>query len=73
MMTLDEHRHAVVMRRAMDLRGPWGEAEEVVTAAEQPSLYAPYLLPVGNDGPELLFTLSRFDLYNVFLFALSLE
>lgn len=71
-MYLDEARRAVVLREADDLRGPWGPSEVVVSADEQPALYAPYLLPVGNNGSQVRFMLSRFDLYNVFLFELTL-
>ncbi len=71
-MYLDERRRAVVLREADDLRGPWGTAQVVVSADEQPSLYAPYLLPVGNESSIVRFMLSRFDIYNVFLFELAL-
>lgn len=65
MMHLDEERRAVVLRTAEALTGPWSAGLPVVTAEEVPQLYGPYLPPWWNDGPDIYFTLSRFDRYNV--------
>lgn len=67
MMYLNEEKYAIVLRTAPCLVGPWSEERTVVTGAEYPQLYAPYLLPRWNDGPEIFFTLSFFGPYNVSL------
>ncbi|HZD66884.1 MAG TPA: DUF4185 domain-containing protein [Acidimicrobiales bacterium] len=69
---LDEERAAVVAKQAPELEGPWSPPTAVVTAQDQPTLYAPYLLPVDDGSGDAYFTLSRFDRYNVFLFRLAL-
>jgi hypothetical protein len=73
MMYLDEHKAAVVLRTADRLTGPWSEADTVVTAAEAPQLYAPYMPPRFNDGPYIYFALSKFGPYDVFWWHTSLE
>ncbi len=65
MMYLHDARAAVVLRTADRLEGPWSAPVTVVTEAEIPALYAPYLLPdLAADG-AVRYTLSRFDIYNV--------
>ncbi|MCD2443611.1 DUF4185 domain-containing protein [Agromyces sp. SYSU K20354] len=55
--------------------GPWGEAIEMVSAADYPGLYSPYLNPryVSDDGRTIYFTLSLWGPYNVYWFAAELE
>lgn len=65
MTYLNHQRDAIVLRAAPLLVGPWDQ-ERVLTAALDRQLYAPYLLP-DQEGPDIYFTISRFDLYNVFL------
>lgn len=65
LMYLDASARAVVLRTADRLIGPWSEARPVVTAAAVPRLYAPYIPPWWNDGPDIFFALSRYDIYNV--------
>lgn len=72
MLYLNHDGEAVVLRSARSLTGPWSAESTVVTAAEQPTLYAPYVVP-GASGDELYFTLSRFDVYNVFLLKVGLH
>jgi hypothetical protein len=72
MMYLDVERGAVVLRTAGRLTGPWSEEQVVVTAEKVPRLYAPYMPPRWNDGPDIYFTLSRFDEYDVFWWRTSL-
>ncbi|MDQ3973892.1 MAG: DUF4185 domain-containing protein, partial [Actinomycetota bacterium] len=67
MLYLNEQRHAIVVRAAERLTGPWSDEGVVATAAQYPTLYAPYLMPAAPDGPDVYFTMSRFDVYNVFL------
>lgn len=66
MLTLDEERDAVVLRTAPRPTGPWSDAQVVMTSAEAPTLYAPYLVP-AETGEDVSFTLSRDDVYNVLL------
>jgi D-arabinan endo alpha-(1,5)-arabinofuranosidase len=73
MMYLDDARDEVVLRTADRLEGPWSEAETVVTAAEVPTLYAPYMPPRFNHGRDIYFALSKFDTYDVFWWHTSLE
>lgn len=72
LMDLNEEKYAVVLRTADCLTGPWSEEMTVTTGAEYPQLYAPYLLPGHDDGPELYFTMSQFGPYNVALMRTSL-
>lgn len=67
MMYLHEGRGGIVLRTAEQLTGPWSGAELVASGLEFPQLYGPYLLPVIGDGGVAYFTMSRFDVYNVFL------
>lgn len=65
MTYLNEVRDAIVLRSSLLLTGPWDQ-ERVLTPAADRQLYAPYLLP-DQQGPDIYFTISRFDVYNVFL------
>jgi hypothetical protein len=64
---------AVVLRTADCLTGPWSDEQVVVTSLEVPQLYSPYMPPRWNNGPEIYFTLSRFNLYDVFWWKTELE
>ncbi|MPY81654.1 MAG: DUF4185 domain-containing protein, partial [Actinophytocola sp.] len=68
----DDEVNAIELRTADRLTGPWSAPQTVVTAEEVPALYAPYLPPRWNDGPDIYFTLSRFDHYDVFWWHTSL-
>ena len=72
MMDLNEDTYAVVLRTADCLTGPWDEELTVVTGADYPQLYAPYLLSGWDVGPDLYFTMSLFGPYNVALMRTSL-
>ncbi|MDQ3327321.1 MAG: DUF4185 domain-containing protein [Chloroflexota bacterium] len=73
MLYLNEHRAAIVLRTADTLTGPWGAEIAVVGAATHPQLYAPYITPRWNDGPDIYFTLSLFGPYNVYLMRTALR
>jgi hypothetical protein len=73
MMYLNEDKYAVVLRTSDCLTGPWGEERIVVTGTEYPQLYAPYLPPRWNDGPEIYFSMSVFDAYQVLWMQTSLS
>lgn len=72
MMYLDSQQDAVMLRFAPNLTGPWGPAQTVVSSAEQPGLYAPYIVPFQNIGDEVWFTMSKWGPYNVFLMQMTL-
>jgi hypothetical protein len=73
MMYLNPKRHAVMLRTARQLTGPWGEEQIVVTAKEYKRLYAPYIMPMSDLGNDVYFTLSQWGPYNVFLLHTTLE
>jgi hypothetical protein len=73
MMYLDQSRHAVLLRMAPKLTGPWGEPQVVVNAQQHPGLYAPYIVPLEDIGSEVWFTLSKWKPYNVFLMRMTLD
>ncbi|MEV4310678.1 DUF4185 domain-containing protein [Actinocrispum sp. NPDC049592] len=67
MMYLDDPNGLILLRTASQLTGPWSEPQVVTTSKTYPSLYAPYILPLWNDGPDIYFTMSVFSTYGVFL------
>ncbi|HEX3814814.1 MAG TPA: DUF4185 domain-containing protein [Mycobacteriales bacterium] len=69
---LDESRNAIVLRAAAAPTGPWSNGKTVVDAAEYPSPYGGFMHP-WSTGPELYFTLSQWDPYNVFLMCTTLR
>jgi hypothetical protein len=73
MMYLDEDEHAIVLRTADCLTGPWSDERTVASADDYPALYAPYLLPKWNDGPDVYFTMSQFGPYGVYMMETQLE
>lgn len=73
MVYLDDLRGGIVLRTADDLHGPWSRARLVVSSLEVPTLYAPFLLPGTGSDPEIRYTMSRFDIYNVVLMRSRLE
>jgi hypothetical protein len=54
--------------------GPWSDATTLVSQADVPGLYAPYMLPkyTANDGRTIYFTLSKWGPYNVFWYRADL-
>jgi hypothetical protein len=73
MMYLDERLNAIVVRTADQLTGPWSDIQLVATARDHPQLYAPFIIPFDSGEPEIFFTMSRWDSYNVFLMHLRLD
>lgn len=73
MMYLDESIDAIVVRLADELTGPWGEPSLVTSARDHPQLYAPFIIPFQSDEPDIFFTMSRWDSYNVYLMHLRLD
>jgi hypothetical protein len=54
--------------------GPWGDAKTLVSSADVPGLYSPYMLPeyTSNGGKTIYFTLSKWDPYNVYWYRADL-
>lgn len=73
MMYLDERHKAIVVRTSETLTGPWTEPSLITTARQHPQLYAPFIIPFDSDEPEIFFTMSRWDTYNVYLMHLMLD
>lgn len=72
-MTYSDAGNAYI-REGITPWGPWGEPIEMVSAAEYPGLYSPYLNPryVSEGGRRVYFTLSLWGPYNVFWFSVDL-
>jgi Domain of unknown function (DUF4185) len=73
MTYLNETTFGAVLRTADCLTGPWTDEEIIASSDIYPQLYAPYLLPRWNDGPEIYFTMSQFGPYNVYLLETKLD
>ena len=67
MMYLNDPQYRIVMRIADCLTGPWSKEQIVVTGEQYPQLYAPYITPLWNNGPDVFFTMSLFGPYSVYL------
>jgi hypothetical protein len=72
MMYLDEQRASVVLRSATSLTGPWSGEKIVAKGTDFPGLYGTYMHP-WSSGPDLYFTMSQWDPYNVFLMRTKLS
>lgn len=73
MMYLDDPAGEIHLRTARQLTGPWSSPKIVTTSKQYPSLYAPYITPLWNDGPDIYFTMSVFRSYGVLLLRTSLK
>jgi hypothetical protein len=73
MMYLHPEHRAVVLRTAPRVTGPWSAEQIVVTAAEYPGLYAPYIVPGQEIDSDLYYTMSMWGPYNVFLMHTALQ
>ncbi len=62
------------IREGMTPWGPWGEAITLVSSADVPGLYSPYMHPrfVTNGGRTIYFALSVWGPYNVFWYRADL-
>lgn len=67
MMYLNDPQYRVVLRSADSLTGPWSAEQIIVTGEQYPQLYAPYITPLWNEGPDIFFTMSLFGPYCVYL------
>ena len=67
MMYLNDPAGLIELRTADEITGPWSEPLIAARAVDYPSLYAPYMYPLWNDGPDIYFNMSLFGPYQVFL------
>ncbi len=72
MMYLIDDLGQIVIRTAPELTGPSDEPRVAVCSTDYPALYAPYLLPKWNDGPDLYLLMSLFGPYTVWLMKTSI-
>jgi hypothetical protein len=73
MVYLDVDRYLIMLRDAPRPTGPWSDAKELVRGTEYAALYGGYIHPWSNNGPDLYFTMSQWEPYNVFLMRSSLR
>jgi hypothetical protein len=73
LMYLVDPTGQVVLRNASTLTGPWSSAQMVVTSAEYPELYAPYITPEWDTGPNIWFDMSLYGPYHVVLMHTELH
>ncbi|SLN65251.1 hypothetical protein ROJ8625_03327 [Roseivivax jejudonensis] len=74
MLYFEPARAEIVLRTAPAPTGPWSAAQRVVSSADYPGLYAPYIVPTDDIGDALYFTMSLWKpIYNVFLMKTTLE
>lgn len=67
MMYLNDPRGLIELRTADEITGPWSKPMIAARAKDYPALYAPYMYPLWNDGPDIYFNMSLFGPYQVFL------
>jgi hypothetical protein len=72
MMYLVDPTGQVVLRTANQLMGPWSRPQVVVTSAQYPELYAPYITPEWDGGRSIYFNMSVFGRYQVLLMHTAL-
>jgi hypothetical protein len=73
MMYLNDPQGLIILRTADQLTGPWDNGRVVVTAQQYPALYAPFITPMWNNGPDIYFTMSLFGPYSVYLLHTTLQ
>jgi hypothetical protein len=62
----------VVLRMSNSLTGPWSAPQVIVDSSQYPQLYAPYITPLWDNGPDIYFNMSVFGPYQVYLMHTSL-
>lgn len=73
MMYLNDPQYRIVLRTADNLTGPWSPEQVIVTGQQYPQLYAPYITPLWNNGPDVFFTMSMFGPYSVYLMHTTVQ
>jgi hypothetical protein len=71
MMYLIDSRGLIVLREAPSPTGPWSGARTVVSSVNYPALYGGFMHP-WSSGPDLYFTMSQWNPYNVYLMHTTL-
>lgn len=71
MMYLDQPHGAIVIRLAPQPTGPWSAPIPVATSSQYPTLYGGFLHP-DSHGPDIYFTMTQYDRYNVSLMHTTL-
>lgn len=66
MMYLDESSGTIVLRLARTPTGPWTSEIAIASSTTYPTLYGGFFHP-DSDGMDIYFTMTQFDVYNVFL------
>jgi hypothetical protein len=74
MTSTDGGGAGTVIRESAHPWGPWSHSMSLVSAADVPGVYAPYMLPqyTADGGRRIYFTLSKWDPYNVYLYRADL-
>jgi hypothetical protein len=72
MTYLDDPTGQVLIRMSPSLTGPWSSSQVIVDSSQYPGLYAPYITPLWDDGPDVFFDMSVYDHYQVYLMHTSL-
>jgi hypothetical protein len=74
-MTSSRAGTGAVIREGISPQGPWGAPRTLVSEADVPGLYAPFMLPryTSDGGRTIYFTLSIWDPYEVFWYRADLE
>jgi hypothetical protein len=72
LLTLADPLGEIQVWLADELTGPWEGPRVAVRSTEYPALYAPYLFPKWNDGPDIYFNMSLFGPYQVYLMKTSI-
>ncbi|WP_163505509.1 DUF4185 domain-containing protein [Fodinicola acaciae] len=72
MMYLIDSRGLIILREAPEPTGPWSGARTIVKSSDYPALYGGFMHP-WSSGPDLYFTMSQWNPYNVFLMHTKLS
>lgn len=72
LMTLADPYGEIQLFVADELTGPWEGPRVAARGSEFPALYAPFMYPKWNDGPDIYFSMSLFGPYQVFLMKTSI-
>src|SRR5690606_18885322 len=70
---LNEKKHALVLRSAATITGPWSEEQILARGDDYPGLYGAFIHPASTRGDTLYFLMSMWKPYNVFLLKAELN
>jgi hypothetical protein len=63
----------LVVRTSPAITGPWSEKEVLATGSQYGGLYGSFMHPWFQNGPDIYFTMSQWDPYNVFWMKATLS